>query len=201
MRLLPILLCVLVAGCHFAGDDESLEARLRMQDDQIRELQDRVAQAEREALTARKESGVLRASLEVPNSVPRHEQLAAGFAVKELEIVSLLSGVMDDGRIHVVIRPIDEDGDIVKLPGRIEVRLLNLSSDSVQDQRLGEWSWTEAESRSLWNSAAIGAGYALDLPATPLPPDQVVTIRARFIASDDRRFDATHELQSNPAGS
>ena len=198
MRLIFLFSWVFVAGCHFAGDDESLEARLRMQEDEIRALQERAALAEREALTARRESGVLRASMEVSDSVPRHEQLAAGFAVKKLEIVALLSGFLADGRVHIVVRPIDEDGDIVKLPGQIELRLLNLSSDNPKDQILGQWSWTEDESRDLWSSAAIGTGYAMDLPATGLPADQPITVRARFVAADGRQFDATHELRTDP---
>ena len=194
MRLFfPIILSGLLAGCSSANVEETLEARLRLRDDRIADLESRIEKAEREADSARHESVLLRSKLVHPEAVPQTEQLAAGFAADELEIVGLLSGLMKDGHVHLVVRPIDADGDLVKLPGQLEIRILDLSHDP--PRQLGRWAWSAREARELWNSAPFGKGFAIDLPVVPMNTNEDIVVQARFAVADGREFNASMPIR------
>ncbi|MFK7820767.1 MAG: hypothetical protein AB8G99_18760 [Planctomycetaceae bacterium] len=191
--LFLVCLCCLI-GCSTRGN-EPLEAELRHREDRISQLESRLSDAERQGQVFALEAESLRKRLSEPNSSPRHEQLAAGLAVEKLEISSLLTGFTDDGKVHAVIRPVDADGDLVKLPGRLEVRLVNLSFDNESAQDVGSWSWDATESREQWSSAAIGAGYVVDLPVESLPDDPELVLHARFVPADGRQFKASRPIE------
>lgn len=194
MRLLiATMLFGLLIGCSSVRTEETLEARLRLRDDRIADLESRVVQAEREADHARRESVLLRSKLNHPEALPKTEQLAAGFAAEQLEILNLLSGLMKDGHIHLVVRPIDADGDHVKLPGKLEIRVLDLSQDP--PKQLGRWSWSEAEARELWTSAPFGKGFAIDLPMVRLDPADDIVVQAQLDVIDGRRFNASMQIR------
>ena len=187
-----ILLSVLCTGCR-SGGEELLEAQLRAREDRIRNLESQLVEQRSSVRTFQEESRILRAELERPDSVPVSEQIAAGFAVQELQFSSMLTGVLDDNRVHAVVRPTDKDGDIVKLPGQLQLQLVDLSAP--EDERtLGKWVWSPGEAEELWSSAAIGTGYVVDLPVSELPTGRKLTLLARFRPGDGRKFDALHEL-------
>lgn len=193
MRCWCFLFSILIAGCTLTGDD-ALEAQLRAQEDRIRVLETQLSETEHTARVAQKEASTLRAQLREPDAAPRREQLAVGLAVEELEIHNMLTGFSENGELHAVIRPVDADGDLIKLPGKIEVRLVNLAAPN-GSQQLGKWEFSDTESRALWSSAAIGAGYVVDLPAGTIPADAELMLHARFAPSDGRQFDASHSLR------
>ncbi len=193
MRLFLLSCCCLISGCSLGGN-EPLEAQLRLREDRIRDLQAQLTEAEQVVAVARQEAGTLRSQLDNPDSVPRQEQLAAGFAVENLEIHELLTGITEEGEVHAVVRPIDKDGDLIKLPGSLELRLMNLSAAN-GDQQLGTWNFSDTEARDLWSSAAIGAGYVLDLPVESIPSGATLMLHARFVPADGRQFDASHSMK------
>ena len=194
MRWFSLVCVCCLIGCSVDGT-ESLEAELRGREDQIRHLENRLAEAERSGQALSVEAQNLRQRLVEPNSAPRQEQLAAGLAVEKLEFSSLLTGFTDDGKVHAVIRPVDQDGDLVKLPGQLEVRLVNLSFDDAAASDLGSWSWGTEESRELWSSAAIGSGYVVDLPVDRVPADAELVLHARFVPADGRQFKASQAVE------
>lgn len=195
MRLLPLICCCLFIGCSSIDGTDSLEAKLRNQDDRIVQLEGKLSDEKREKEILTAEARVLRSRLKDPAAAPRTEQFAAGLAVDDLEISGLLTGMTEDGTLHVVIRPIDADGDLIKLPGRLEVRLLDMSSAKGEEE-FKSWTWGADEARKLWSSAAIGAGYVVDLPIDNTPDADEFIVHARFLPQDGRQFDATHTVST-----
>lgn len=187
-----MLLPVLITGCHFGGD-ELLESQLRAQDDHITSLESQLAEQRTTSRTFQEEARLLRAQLDQTDSVPLSEQIAVGYAVQELQFQSMLTGVLDDNRVHVVVRPTDEDGDIVKLPGQLQLQLVDLSAPD-DERTIGKWVWSSDEASELWSSAALGTGFVVDLPVSNLPSGRKLTLLARFRPGDGRKFDALHEL-------
>ncbi len=192
MRILYLaLLNALLCGCAVGTD--SLEARVRNQDERIHALREELAELRREEQLARHEASVLRAELADPDAVPRAEQLAAGLAVQDIRIQSMVTGLLPDGRLHAVLSPVDEDGDVVKLSGTLSLRVLNLAADEDQ-QVVGDWSWSSDETRELWVSGALASGYAVDLPLPNVSDDTELLLHVRFQAADGRQFDDSQPI-------
>jgi hypothetical protein len=57
------------------------------------------------------------------------------------------------------IQPIDQDGDIVKVAGSVDVQLLDLNEE--QPQLLGQWHVGPVELRKLWFNALMMTNYRL----------------------------------------
>ena len=60
----------------------------------------------------------------------------------------------------VYIQPIDQDGDIVKVAGAVDVRLLNLDKDK-DPELLAKWRVTPPQLRKLWFNALFKTHYRL----------------------------------------
>lgn len=59
----------------------------------------------------------------------------------------------------IYIQPIDQDGDIVKAAGSVDVQLLNLNEE--EPQLLGQWHVGPVELRKLWFNALMMTNYRL----------------------------------------
>ncbi len=117
------------------------------------------------------------------------DQPADLFAPVKLEIASLSGGADYDGKsgddgITVYLRPRDADGDVVKVPGRITVQLLdntNLASPRV----LGVYVFDDPKKlRRLWHGRFATNHYTLRCPFPPglkLPDDRRITVSAEFV--------------------
>lgn len=69
----------------------------------------------------------------------------------------------DDGKkdkLIVYIQPIDEDGDIIKAPGEVDVQLWDLNEENGK-ALLGEWHVEQSELRKLWFKTIVTVNYRL----------------------------------------
>jgi len=190
-----------LAGCLGArGDIELVEARLRQQQD----LADRYARdlltAEKERDAARQEADLLRRQIAETGQQAIPSELAQGlFAVKGIEFNALMSGGRDrDGKpgddvLVAVFVPKDEHGDIVKLPGAVELEALDLNRPEA-DRQVGKWTFTAEEARKLWKSGAFSSGYQLEVPLTDKAAADKLILHAKLSTADGRAFDATHTV-------
>jgi outer membrane murein-binding lipoprotein Lpp len=71
----------------------------------------------------------------------------------------------------VYIQPIDQDGDIIKAAGDVNVRLLDLDKDR-EPVILGKWRLTTTQLRKLWVDALIKTNYRLTFDVSGKIPDQ-----------------------------
>lgn len=81
----------------------------------------------------------------------------------------------------VYIQPIDQDGDIIKAPADVHVRLLDLDKDK-DPVVLGRWNITPDQLRELWLNAFTKTHYRLtfDVSDKVKEPDKPLTVMVTF---------------------
>jgi len=193
-----------LAGCAARGGLETLESELRQQEDARVALEDRLQRMETDLRVARSESETLRAQLAKSGrqTLPS-EQSQALHRASKLTLHSLMTGGWDndpnpgDEGLTVLLSPVDEHGDLVKLGGDIELELLDLSQSGEQ-QRLGTWSFPRDEVANLWHKGLLGSGFLVRVPWQTIPSQERLTVVARLKTVDGRKFDATHQVVVTP---
>ncbi len=110
-------------------------------------------------------------------------------AIYELKTVSFgkYTGLYDkdkDGRLdtlNVYLKPMDQDGDIFKAAGVVEVELWNLDPDQTQ-ALLARWRVESAELRKRWFASLLTVNYRLSfkLPRFASELDSSLTVKCRF---------------------
>ncbi len=196
---------LLVCGCSSRrGGVELLEARLRVQEDALAEADSKLQTVQRELTVARRESQSLRVQLASRgDAVLLPEQADQMHRVTGIEFSSLLTagvdrdGVPGDEGLTAVVAPHDAEGELVKLPGRLELEVLDLSRPR-GEQRIGRWAYSVEESRELWHAGFMSSGFQVDVPWQGTPASQDLVLHARFTTIDERRFDVQTELRINP---
>jgi hypothetical protein len=205
MWVLPALLAF-SEGCALRGDVDVLESELRRQEQVQEDLNEQLLAAREELRVARSDSDTLRAQIAQRGQVSlASEQAEVLYRADGIKFNMLLtSGINRDGQpgddaISVLLLPIDQHGDLVKLIGAVEFELHDLSQTGDQ-QRLGEWHFTVDQVREHWHRGFISAGYLFNLDWQRPPVSPELTLHARMIAPDGRRFEATTQLKVAVAG-
>lgn len=197
-----------LAGCAARGNLETLESELRQQEDLRVALEDRLSRLETDLRVAQTDADSLRSQLAKSGrqTLPM-EQSQALHRASKLTLHSLMTGGWDsdpapgDEGLTVLLSPVDEHGDLVKLGGDIELELLDLSKSGEQ-QRLGSWALPRDEVAALWHKGLLGSGFLVRVPWQSIPHSERLTVVARLKTVDGRKFDATHQVViTPPAGS
>jgi len=111
------------------------------------------------------------------------------FAPMKLEIASLSGGADYDGKpgddgITVYLRPRDADGDVVKVPGRMKVQLVD-NTDIGSPRVLGVYAFDDLnEVRKTWHGKFGTQHFTLKCPFPPgvkLPKSRRVFVSAEFL--------------------
>lgn len=210
-RLFPAVAAsalLLTTGCLGArGNVELLEARLRQQQELAERAQRQLAQSQSELHAARQEADLLRTQLTVRGEQPLPAEFTQNlFQVTGLEFKGLLTGGRDrDGQpgddvLVALVAPYDEHGDVVKLPGALELAALDMSRPE-GEQQVARRKFAPDEARSLWKSGLLAAGYQCEIPWEHPPQSEELLLHARFTTADGRQFDATHKVRVQTAGS
>ena len=108
-------------------------------------------------------------------------------------------GSPGDELLNVVLAPHDSEGDVVKLPGRIQLDVLDLSRAD-NDRLIGRWEFTVDESRQHWNRTWFGSGYHFNLPWQQVPESNELLLHARLTTTDDRVFNTSTTIHIHPPG-
>ncbi len=203
-RLLCVVALALTAGCAGTGKRDVLESRLRHQEEMLSRYQAQLDRAETELEIARRETASLRTQLaESRNGHPPHEASDASFRVAGVAFSTLMTGGTetddqpgDDG-LTVVLVPQDADGELVKVPGTVEIEAFDLSHPEGA-QRIGHWRFDADESYRYWHNGVIQSGYQFELPWQDLPRSEKVLLHGRIVAADGRQFDTTHTIRIDP---
>lgn len=204
-----VVLALLGTGCiGRRGNVELLEAHLRDQQDLLARQQRMLAETRSELDLARKDADLLREQLANDGASPiPPEYTATLFQVENIQFNTLLTGGRDqdgvagDELLVVVFGPYDEHGDLVKLPGRIELEAIDVNRTEEEGRQIARWTFTPEESRDLWRSSLFSAGFELRLVWPEPPSAEKVLLHARLSTADGRHFDATHTIAiSPPAG-
>jgi len=109
------------------------------------------------------------------------------FAATSIEIASLSGGADYDGRpgddgITIYLRPKDADGDVVKVPGRIEVQLLD-NAVLANPRVVGNYVFGVDKLKEIWHGRFMTNHYTLKCPFSPkqtLPPSRKLLVTVKF---------------------
>lgn len=209
LLLLAFSLSALAAAGCFARNKTTdyLQARLRVQEQNLADLQTQLDRTVSDLQLARREVDSLRTQLaDSGRSQLPAEQSAVLLRVSEIKINSMLtSGLNQDGepgddRIVVHFAPCDDDGEAVKLPGRIRITAQDPALPE-NERTFGTWSFSAEECREHWVRGFLGAGYqfTLELERPPVHTDLVVHLTLE--TPDGRSFSATHIVRVRPPAS
>lgn len=206
MRLtgMSALFVACLSGCALRGNPELLEARLRQQEDRFLRLESELQTARSELAASRGESRHLReilAGQRQETLLP--EQADSMFRATGIQFNRLLTGGYDrdkekgDELLSAVVVPHDADGELVKLPGRIELTAYDLSQNSEQ-KLIGKWEYGVEECRRLWHSGFLGSGYLIRVPWTQIPQNPRILLHAKLVTPDGRQFDTSEHVEVTP---
>lgn len=151
-------LLAVAAGCDSAGRPDPLK-------EQINSLKQEKTQLTRQIKQSGLENKKLKKQIQVLSGLPADVKLENFYNLQRVKI----SGYTDfydkdkDGRkekLIVYIQPIDQDGDVVKATGSVDVQLWNLNRPNGQ-ALLGQWRVEPDELRKLWFATLITINYRL----------------------------------------
>lgn len=151
---------------------------------ELLKLRESVAQQERELEARGATIAELNRKLAVATGVDE-KQLAYFYYPEKLQIDSLSGGFNDDKQggddgVAVYLRPIDRDGDVVKVAGTIRVQLFDLANPPDRNF-LGEVTVPVEKSREFWYGKLMTQHYTVKVPFAYPPGHEEVTVRATFV--------------------
>ncbi|MFG0334025.1 MAG: hypothetical protein ACF8TS_11735 [Maioricimonas sp. JB049] len=198
------LVVIASSGCLRRGNVDLLEARLREQQQQLLQYEQQLAGVRSELGSARSEMEMLRQQVARQGASPiPPEHVAALVSVSGIQFNTLLTGGRNrdgspgDEVLAVVLTPHDQDGDLVKIGGEIEIEALDMSLPS-DSRQIGLWTFDAEAAREMWHSGFVSAGFQFELPWHRPPSSRNVIVHARLITPDGRRFDASHTVAVDP---
>jgi hypothetical protein len=151
-------LLAICTGCENAGSKPSPT-------EQIGKLNQEKAELTRQIEQAEAQNKQLKEQLQVISGLEPEVRLDNLYDVKKIE-VTRYTGFYDkdkDGKketLIVYIQPIDEDGDIVKATGAVDVQLWDLNKEDGR-ALLGQWRVEPAELKKDWFATLITINYRL----------------------------------------
>ena len=197
-------LFTLQSGCSLRGNVDLLEARLRKQEDRQFELEAALKKSHSELEVVQRQNDMLHNRLAgSKEGLLLPEQADVLFRAKGIRIQKWMTGGLDrdnqpgDELLSAVIVPHDDDGETVKLPGTIQLRLLDPAMPENR-QRIGEWTFTPEESRRHWHKGMIASGYQFRLPWQQLPHSSKLMLHATLTTTDGRQFHADDIIHIEP---
>lgn len=196
-----VLAFAIVGGCASRSGMEVLESSLRQQEDRLTGVQQQLEATQSELQISQNEVAQLRAQL-AANGQQSHtpEHFENEFKAVGLRFNAYLtSGIDRDGYpgddvLSVLLYPHDAQGGLVKLPGTVELRAVDLSApDGMQE--IGSWSFTPEQTKKAWHTGFLAAGFLFEEAWERLPQGSNITLHARFKTLDGRQFDAVQPLK------
>jgi len=173
-------LCV-VAGCENAN---SIRTPLV---EQIGKLTEQNKQLENQLEQTRAENKQLTKQMHVLSGLPEEVKGENLYRLEKIEI-GKYTGFFDkddDGtkeKLIVYIQPVDEEGDIIKATGAVDVQLWDLDSSEADQALLGQWRVEPGELKKLWFATMVTINYRLTFDITDKVKsfDEPLTVKVAF---------------------
>jgi hypothetical protein len=169
---------LLAGGCFPSRPPRDLAVELQDARAKIAQQNDQLAAQQATIAALTKQVDTLRG---IPQPV-----LENIFYPVKLEIGDVSGGFDEDGApgddgVVVYLRPIDEQGDVIKAAGRIHIQLYDLAAPPGENL-IGDYDIPVEQARTLWYGKWLTYHYAVRCPWPSGPPRHPeVTIRATFI--------------------
>jgi hypothetical protein len=199
-RALTWMSALMLCGCLGRAKPDLLQA----QQEHLVEVERRADATQTELARSRREAEQLRAELARSGKrVVAAEYTESLIRASKLQINSLLSGGLNrderpgDDALVAYIALVDDDGEIIKLPGSVQLTLIDPSLPEPARQ-VGQWNFTAEECRSKWTRGLTGAGYMLTVKLDQPSQHEQLVLNAKLTTADERIFDATHLVRVAP---
>lgn len=170
LRLLPYICLLILTGCSLHDEEAALQSQLRMRDAEIRRLNGRVETLQAELKDQDQE---LQARREQQNSATSRtvgfsaETQAAWGSVTDVQLHALTSSSKLEGNrlvTHLVLQPLDDQKEVVKVAGELTVTLSVIDTDNAV-RRITSQEYSMTDTRELWARGLVSTGYHVDLAA------------------------------------
>jgi len=197
---MSLLVLMVLCGCRTTREREEWEARYRDQRDEIASLQNEVSQLNRKLTLREQEGDDLRLQLASVGKValsPEQAQLL--YSATGIRINKLLSGGVDrdgipgDDGLSILMTPHDEDGSLVKLPGEVEISLMDMTLPKGQET-IGRWTIAAEDVKQQWHAGLVGAGYLFEVNWQSMPHNRNLLMHVRMKTGDGRQFDVSEQF-------
>ncbi len=192
---------LLWSGCASRGQLELLEAEIRQGQDSLYRAEAKSTDLQTQLVQARREAELIRSQVAASGGqAPLPEQTGNLVRLSGVKINTLLSGGQDrdgqsgDDLLVALITPHDEQGDLVKIAGEVEIEAYDMTR-SGDNKRVGHWTFDPAQSAKAWHSGFVGAGLQFELPWQEVPSNKELLVHARLRTADGRQFDTNSPLK------
>ncbi|MGD8452152.1 MAG: hypothetical protein PVJ57_10070 [Phycisphaerae bacterium] len=169
---------LLATGCWSPTGQNDLQHQVQLQRETIAQQTDQIASLENTVHTLEQRLDDVRAI--------KPSDLEKIFYPEKIEICSLSGGYDADGQpgddgVVVYLRPLDREGDALKVAGEIRVQLYDLAAPPPANL-LGEYTIPVEQARELWYGKLLTYHYKVMCPWLRTPPEHPeITIRAMFV--------------------
>ncbi len=183
------------AACRPHKRYDLLEAELRQRERELAETRSALEQARHLNEAYARQTPCTHptgATTAAPSSLP----------LRQISLARGTGGIDEDGApgdeaLMVVVAPKDEDDAVVKVPGRVEVWLWEVTP-SGQKEFLGSWAISPERLRPTWRQGWISSGYFLNLPWPRYPRYERLRIAVRFTTLDGRVLETDRDIRIKP---
>lgn len=200
LSALFMALGVFASGCR--STDNKLESELRARDNDISFLREELSRSRTISHAMEMELRAQRG--EVPPGIG-YNPLVKVYPLKTVTLGRQTGGIDSDGQtgddaLQVVLEPKDADNHSVKVPGTLEVQLIEIQPEGLKVP-LSSWTITNDELSRSWRSGLLTTGYILSLPWKLWPQHDKLRVIVQFKLDDGRMFEAEKDFTVRiPAG-
>ncbi len=178
-RTLVLLSVLPLLGCGSPPPGEGSSERIAQLQKERLELQAQIARLEQ--LTER-----LQGQVETLAGLPAAVEKSYLYRLKQVKL-SKYTGLYDQSgdnvadTLRVYLKPVDQDGDIVKAAGLVDVQLWSLEG-SAQGAMIGQWRVEPPALRALWYGSLLTINYRLEfeLPSAAVAVASPLTVTVQF---------------------
>ena len=151
-------LLVLAGGCESADQKSPLA-------EQIQQLKQEKTQLTRQFERSKNENKQLKEQIQVLSGLPEEAKAENLYRLQKIKITRYTNFYDKDKdgqyeKLIVYIQPLDEEGDIVKATGAMDVQLWDLNKEASR-ALLGQWHITPGQLKKLWFATVITINYRL----------------------------------------
>ena len=173
-------LLIAASGCEDAA------AQKFSPGDRIQQLKEEKRQLQSQIEQTRVENEQLKKQVQFLSELPADVRLENIYNLKKIKLTRF-TGLFDKDKsgqydkLIVYIQPIDEDEDIVKAAGIVDVQLWDLSKPNGQAM-LGQWSVEPDQLKELWFATLVTTNYRLTFDITDKIDefDEPLTVKVTF---------------------
>lgn len=161
MHLCTYALMLLFAGCETTGTPKAPLA------DQIKQLTQEKTQLQNQFEKSKAENEQLKQQIQTLSNLPEGVKPENIYSVHGIKITRYTNFYDKDKdgkkeKLIVYIQPVDQEGDVIKAAGDMDVQLWDLSKEDGHAQ-LGQWHITAEQLKKMWFKTLLAVNYRVIL--------------------------------------